>query len=301
MKKFLLLFVLLMFSFALHAVSVSFEYITVLAVERDKQLALNLAEELYHDIERFQQHIGTYQQIPITIVMARDDKDYATMTERGSGIIEFSLAFYDHRDKMIYMKNPRDIRNYNTLRKVLLHEYIHRFIDYHMDNVPLWFHEGMAVFFSEDLSFDRYLNLIVSNILSRTRPLEEMKYRYPKQRMEWESFYAKSALAIRYLYTNYSHNFFSFWQIAQKESDFNAVFVQSFYITPDMFSNMFDEYLTKQFRTEIILASTGLLWVILPLIFLIALVRRSIKNKKIREKWEEDNIDREMDYDDRIR
>ena len=270
---------------------ISFENITLFSADKDQKVARNIALQLDKDIQVFQKRIGTYLDGPIRVVIAPDREEYSKWVGKHSKIMEFSLAFYNNRNQTIYIKNPRVLKSLSALRRILLHEYIHHFVNSFWKNPPLWFNEGMAVYFSEDMGIDREFNFAKNYILGNSRPLEMMKYGYPKNRIEWESFYAKSGLAVKYLYKQRRQEFYKFWDYALPERNFDSAFLKSFFFTPKDFSLFFEEYSKTHFRMEILLASTGIIWGILPLVLIIGVIRKKIKSKKIKTQWEEETED----------
>ena len=260
--------------------------ISITADKKDLKFAQKIIDEMIFDIDFFQRKIGNYPDLPVKIVIACDEEDYLTKANTKSDIIEFSQAFYSRRNKTIYIKEPTEHRSFVKLRKILLHEYIHHFVWFYWKNPPLWFNEGMAVYFSNDLSLDREFNFIKNYILGNSLSLEQMKYRYPGNRIEWESFYAKSAMAVKYLFTKREKEFYKLWDNALPSRDFNKIFLKSFLFTPQGFSKLFEEYCKSHFKIEILLASTGIIWGILPLVLMIAWIRKQFINRKIRRKWE---------------
>jgi hypothetical protein len=224
------------------------------------------------------------------VVIAADNKVYDGWTKQHSAIMEYSTGFYNGRNKTIFLKNPKYLKNISNIRKLLLHEYIHHFVGCFWKDPPLWFNEGMAVYFSNDMGIERELNFAKNYILGNSLPLEKMKYNYPKNIIEWESFYAKSGLAVKYLYSKKRKSFYKLWNKARSTGNFERAFLNSFFITTKTFSNQFEDYSKTHFRAEILLASTGLIWGVLPLILVVGVIRKKIKNKKTVEIWE-NNID----------
>ncbi len=288
-KKIILIITAIVF-FHLFGRQQTYENITIFSSDKDTIFAQKIIREFASDIEKFQRKIGLYPDIPVKIYIAEDQKDYLSKINKNMKIMEFSQGFYSSKTNTIYIRNPKKIRGYSKIRKLLLHEYIHLFINQYWKNPPLWFHEGMAVYFSDDLSYNRELNFIKNYILGNSLTLEEMKFRYPKNRIEWESFYAKSALAVKYLFVKKRREFYDLWDNALPSKDFDKVFLKSFYFTPKDFSNFFEEYSKTHFRAEILLASTGIIWGILPLIFIIGVIRRKIRNRRMKRDWKQENV-----------
>ena len=246
-----------------------------------------IVDNLWEDIDTFQRKIGQYPELKIKIIMASDKTEYHEIIGRSSPIIEFSQAVYIPSRATILLQNPRDMKNFSRLREIILHEYIHHFVHAQIKNPPLWFNEGMAVYYSGGLTYRRELNFIKNYLLGNSQSLNQMRRRYPQNRIEWESFYANSALAVKYLATEKAQRFQKFWQNLQTEREFSAAFIRSFYFTPSEFSYFFEQYSQDNFRLGLLLSSSGLIWALLPLIFLLALLRRSIKNRRIRKRWQE--------------
>ncbi|RLC46959.1 MAG: hypothetical protein DRI23_11820, partial [Candidatus Cloacimonadota bacterium] len=58
-------------------------------------------------------------------------------------------------------------------------------------------------------------------------------------------------------------------------------------------SIIFEEYARTHFRAELLLASTGMIWSILPLVLIAGVIRKKIQNRKQLKVWkgEEELID----------
>ena len=299
LKSFLIILVLLNLISTLFASNIKYEKIyyrdiILFAEAKDTLSASQFIIQLDEDIQSFQKTVGSYLDTPVKIVVAADSKVYENWIQKHSAIMEHSSGFYNRRNKTIFLKNPKYLKNVSNVRKLLLHEYIHHFVGCYWKNPPLWFNEGMAVYFSGDMGIDRELNFAKNYILGNSRQLKQMKKRYPKNMIEWESFYAKSGLAVKYLYSKKRSSFYKFWDITGTSKDFESAFLNSFFMTTRTFSDQFEAYSKTHFRIEILMASTGLLWGVLPLILIVGVVRKKIKNKKTVESWE-NNIDIVLD------
>jgi len=291
----ILVMLLVFYSYIVGIDDVSFETssfgdIDIYHHHNDYRVVQELGNHILHDIYDFQHKISFYPEVPVVLVVAPNQDYYDSLTAAYSGIIEFSEAFYSSKNRTIYIRNPRNLRDFGKIRTIILHEYIHLFIDYHYHNVPLWFHEGMAVFFSNDLSFDRELLFAKEFLIGNTLPLSKMIEGYPPNHIQWNTFYTKSALAVKYLYSRHTEEFYDFWDLTEQTSDFQFAFNNSFMMSLSMFSNTFDEYLERRFTIEILLSFTGFIWALLPLILLIAWIKKKIKAYRIKKSWI-DNID----------
>jgi hypothetical protein len=266
------------------------ENILVNTSHSDSLIIAEVIQKFSSDIDNFHRKIGQYPDLLIKISVFDNDEDYFSFARNSSEIIEFSRAFYSRREGTIFLRNPKEQRNFVHLNQILLHEYIHHFVTSYWINTPLWFNEGMAVYFSGDLNMDREFNFVKNYILGNSRNLDQMKFRYPEDRIEWESFYAKSGLAIKYLFKRNYQEFINIFEYGSRGVTFENAFLRSFFMTTRDFSLLFEEYSKKHFTTEILLASTGMIWGILPLILIIGWIRKKIIAARIQKSWEKEEI-----------
>ena len=147
----------------------------------------------------------------------------------------------------------------------------------------------MAVYFSNDFGMDRELRFAYSYLLQNPITLNEMANEYPKSKAEWEFYYAKSALAVKYLYASNTKQFIRFWDNVTPKTNFYKAFVKTYLITPKIFSKQFEKYCKNHFKIQIVMASSSLIWGFLPLLLLIVWIKRKLKFKKIYKASEEEN------------
>ena len=260
-------------------------YFTIYHHAKDKEVVELISPQIVQDIENFQKTISSYPDLKARIVISPTRDYYDNLTADFGGIVEFSEAMYMSNSETIYIRNLQNLKNYVKLRQIILHEYIHFFVESRYRDLPLWFNEGMAVYFSGDLTFERELRYARDFLLGNTQTLNEMRIYYPASQIQWESFYAKSGLAIKYLYSNYREGFYQLWSEDNPRSRFSLSFFHAFRMTEFQYSVLLEESLTKRFRIEILLTSSGLIWGVLPLVLLIAWIHKKHRNKKIKEEW----------------
>ncbi len=253
----------------------------------EKNYIKRFSEILERDVDEFQRKIGKYPEYSINIFVADNEKDYLKRIKSKKRIIEFSDAVYIPNKNLIVIKNPQFVINYNLIHRIVLHEYIHSFVHYYFYNPPLWFNEGMAVYFSNDFGLDREMRFVISYLLQNPLRLTQMTKNYPKSKAEWEFFYAKSALAVKYLYTSDKNKFIRFWDLSKKNSDFYKIFRLTYRQSVIQFSKKFELYCKNHFKVMIITASSSLLWGFLPFLMIIVFIRKKLKYKKLYERGED--------------
>jgi len=279
-----LLFFLL--STTLQAATYTKQNNTIYFQAQHEKFAYLILDNLEKDIDKFQRKIGQYPDLPLTIYLTENEAEYKQRCGNSQAILEFSQACYSPRQKAIILRSVDDLRDYSQLRQIILHEYIHHFVHAKIANPPLWFNEGMAVYFSGGLTYKRELNFAKNYILGNSSSLNQMRKGYPENRIEWESYYAKSALAVKYLSGKEGKKFFRFWENISKTGEFDSTFLQSFYFTSREFSTFFEQYAKQHFRLELFLASSGIIWAFLPLVFLLGVLRRKIRDRGVMKNWQ---------------
>jgi len=170
-----IILIFFLFSYFIFAETTIFENITIQS--NKPEFAENLAQNLSEKIFEFHKKIGKYPNMNVNILIAENRKEFQIWTGKNTGIIEHSQAFYDGSTDTIYIRNLKEIKNIEKLKRTLLHEYIHAFNRHYWKNLPLWFNEGMSVFFAGELNLNRELNFSKDYILGNTRTLQQMKYR----------------------------------------------------------------------------------------------------------------------------
>jgi hypothetical protein len=258
--------------------------ITVNYLNTQPQFVKDLVSRFSGNILNFQKKLGTYPELPIKIIIAADRKDYQHYAISKAKIIEFSQAFY--KNGTIYLRNPADLQNFKQVHQILLHEYIHHFVHYYFRSAPLWFHEGMAVYFSNDMNFDREFNFMRNHFLGTSLTLNEMRRSYPSNKAQWQAFYSKAGLAVKYLATKEKKHFIGFWDNAKPKSSFLNIFTKSFYYTPTEFSAKFQKYSKTHLIYGLLIAFSSLIWLVLPFILLLGWFRKYLRGKKTQKEWE---------------
>ncbi len=260
--------------------------ITLIAAQKDMKAGMYLAEKLSDRIDTFEVKMGLFPKFVYRIHVAANDREYQRYTGNSGGIIEFSNAFYSRRDQTAYVRNPADLHDLDGTVTILLHEYIHAFVFRYFRNAPLWFHEGMAVYYTEGLPYDRFLSFLQLYLFGEVPMLNDMVDRYPKNPVEWEAFYMKSAYAVDYMLKTSPRQYFTLWDSALPVRDFDRSMLSGFQASKESFGHRFDEYLRKKMRLEMLIGFSLVIWTLLPFLVIIAWIRKKILNRKIRKDWE---------------
>lgn len=160
-------------------------------------------------IDALQMQLGIYVDDKAPIWLIDTEAGYQELALGKAQIVEFSEAFYSAAEDRIYLRPLGELKE--DYLKVLLHEYIHWYLEKVISNAPLWFHEGMAMHFSGQMGFERYLSFLQLSFMGRKSDLFRLSTAYPEQQADWQLFYLSSSMAVRYMADKQADNWKRFW------------------------------------------------------------------------------------------
>lgn len=229
--------------------------------------------------------LGVYPSERVSIYMVHGAREYSQISRGRAKIIEFSDAFYSGGEGVIYIRSQDQISD-NYLH-ILLHEYIHWYVDQLFISAPLWFHEGMATYFSGQMGYERFLLYLKESLVNPQSDLYRIGFSYPPDRRDWPRFYASSAMAIRFMKDKHAKNWQRFWDItAQSHKEgrkirFSQAFISSYHFSLWDFQNSFEEYSRKQGYLYLIVAINSMIFALLPFVVIAIYLKRRKRMKQL--------------------
>ena len=252
--------------------------------------------------------LGVYPINPLYITILPNRQEYKQLTHGKGKLVESSEAFYSPSEHKIYVRSPDQITT-AVYDNVLMHEYIHWFLDETLDNAPLWFHEGMAMYYSGQFNFQTYYNFSRYRFMGYKISLNDMALQYPANRSYWEMFYLTSVFAINNLESRHNQEWQEFWNIvglvynrsAAKQtlkSDFIKVFNYSFHMSLYTYSKEFDKTLTRFGWQFPLVGINAIIFSLLPFVVFIAWLKSRRKMKAMPEQIPLADNDSDPEKDD---
>lgn len=267
------------------------------AVTKDTAYASIIVKKLDSRMQEFQLKLGVYpdQSLQLKIIPTR--AMYKQITKGKGKLVTYSEAFYSPVEQLIYVRSPDQIPP-GTYDQVLLHEYIHWFLDNTIHHTPLWFHEGMAVYYSGQFGFQSYVSFSRYRFMRIRLSLQEMDYAYPRDKSHWDMFYLTSAFAINYLDSKYPKQYQSFWNNvgyaysrpdnpAKAKPEFNQLFFYSFNMSVYAFGKIFDHAMARYSWMFPLIGINAVIFAILPFIVYLAWLKNRRKMKLLPDLPEE--------------
>lgn len=242
---------------------------------------LKLADLLEERAADLQMQLGVYTDEKAPIYIVASAAEYQRMSLGKATIVEFSDAFYNGKEGKIYIRSGDQVQD-NYLN-ILMHEYIHWYLEQVFIAAPLWFHEGMATYYGGQLGYERYLEYLRATFWGKSGNLFRMSYTYPTDQADWGHFYISSAMALRYMETKHPQQWEHFWSLVAgvhregKKIRFNQAFLQSYGQSLFEFNAGFERHSKRQGYLYLALALNSLIFLCLPFVMLIIARKRRKK------------------------
>lgn len=254
-------------------------YVSIYGTKETPASTAELRAMLDAGIDLIQMETGVYLDDGPEIFIVPDRESYQRLSLGRDKVVEFSDAFYSSIEERVYIHSREQIGQ--DFVKVLIHEYTHWFLDHLFDGTTLWFHEGLATLYANQLSVESYLHFTQQRFFGRQSDLFQMSWEYPTQPSEWQNYYLTSYFAIRYLKDKKEQGWRRFWDAVaagRKEGHrlmFTRVFNASFNTTLLDFNAEFRAHCQGLAWQYLILGFNSILLACLPfLLFFVARKRR---------------------------
>ena len=288
-KKIALVFCLF-FIFGLLSSQITAEYEEYLHFElyseREERVVPFIQRELAKGIVNFQYEMRSFPDIDVTIHIAPNREMYQDWVTERNIKLPNTMGFADLNNNNIYIQNPRYIRGNRQLIDLLLHEYIHIFVHHHFNDAPLWFHEGMAWYYSTSISLNQTFQFMSNNAFNSNYLLIRYSYNYPENTANIEPFYFQSAMLLRKINEEYRNQLFSLIDFGAQGQSFTEAFMNSFFMTDIEFLNIFESDLQVFFKMNVYKGLILLTWLSFPIFLIIARIKKNRRTREILAQWE---------------
>jgi hypothetical protein len=177
-----------------------------------------------------------------------------------------------------------------TLPQVTVHELTHIALEraYGRLHVPRWFHEGLAMTLSGQLSFDEQLSLSRAVFSRRLLPLDsiEMVNRFDVH--EAELAYSESHLAVAWMIDRYGLDGIpELLRALRSCGSFDAALKQEYGLTDAELDRLVRNYIVERYRGVFFFSDAYLFWFLGALLAILAFIAVKIRNDKRKRLMEE--------------
>ena len=289
-SKYLIIFLFVLTS-SISAYSIKVAQITIKTNDSDSMVAGFLAQSVHENQIRMEEFFRSRISLPVTIILASSDSQYRQ--SGGLQIPEWSAAVAIPDRRLIVLKpaNYFDPKSYTTS---LLHELAHIYLadKLHDNSIPLWLNEGVAMYLSKkSLNWNESTiagNAVVGNNLLSFYEVDELiKFRAGLAQIA----YIQSFLSVQYFLTSYGEdelkNMLDSAAKGVEVSEYLKLQLGLEYA--DLEYNSI-EWIKDKYWWMIFLQFENLLWILMPVLAILALVIKKIRNRRKLLEWTKEEM-----------
>ncbi len=261
--------------------TISHEKFNVFHHVDDSLNAATIASILHDEYPSISRELGSDVSAPIGVFITKDQAQFTKMT--GGGIPHWGEAVANPKRQIIYLKSPRWSQIGDHPRTVVVHELVHILVGNAVRDVrvPRWLTEGLAVYFSGDLEHIGATKISQAQLNDQLLTLREIERMLVFGHAKANLAYQQSYFAVVYLAEKYDASAFPLLLNALNESGgIDGAFQEVYGFSVAEFEREWRAYLKSKYRWSFLAEFDTLLWVFIPLLFLLAVVISYFRNRR---------------------
>jgi hypothetical protein len=197
---------------------------------------LQVSEELYASIAR-SYPLDVSEPIRTWLVASTDEAE-ALMD---APIRDWASGYAFPLERRIVIVNPTGVGRLEELDRITRHEVAHICLGVltgdRVTEIPLWFHEGFAMYVSEPWTMRHRWTVLGNAIFRATIPLDAMAEGFPAEQDRAQLAYAESFSAVRRLVNGYSFSQLkTLLDRLRRGEEFETAFTTTFGVTTAMYA-----------------------------------------------------------------
>jgi len=177
------------------------------------------------------------------------------------------------------------------LEPLLAHELTHVILktDYPAhDSWPLWFQEGLAMRESRTEGVREYVTISAAALFDRMLPLESLSVSFPAAESEARLAYAQSASFLAFLDANSGKGRFTILMRELRGHGFEDAFRVAYRTGIGAAEGQWLRWVNRRFAWVPAVTSETAFWLLITLLFLVAIAVRRRRSRLMRERWEQE-------------
>jgi hypothetical protein len=236
-----------------------------------------------------QLHLALTEPVTVYFVSSQDDFDNLT----GNAIPHWGEGIADPMRNLIVLKSPGMTDNHSRFPKLIRHELVHILIGQSVpepQTLPKWFNEGMALIYARDAEFARGTAISRALLTDEMIPLDEiehvLKFQQVKARLAYEQSYAFTAFLIE----EYGERkLLDLLKRVMTGISFEQVFTDVYGMDQFDMELLWFEYLQKKYRWRFLEEFETFLWILMPVLVILAVIIMRVRNRKTMQRWENED------------
>ena len=258
--------------------------------DKDRNIAEDILNRFTPIVSELNREVGFYDVPIIQLVLTHSKKEFNEYISL-SDIPENSVAMAMLGLSKIVIQNPKILPPHNDFYQILKHEYLHLMLHAISNSqfVPLWFAEGFVQYYAKQWNLQREFTFVSEAIKGNKLNLMSYSYHYPKNDRQVEMFYLQSYYTFKYLLKRFgTTRFYDFIESLHNNKEFFVAFRYSLGIDVQQFLDDAQNSISSHSIMAVLYSGLGLFWMIIPLLLIIAYVRKRRMRRKIEQVWVEE-------------
>lgn len=255
--------------------------------EPDKKVAhraIQIAEEAYETITA---HIGVTPQESITIFISPSAKEFKNRGIQEGVVGQASVG----KENVILIQSPRSNLRI-TLEKTIRHELTHIVLGevFKKGYLPRWLNEGLAMYEAKEWEWVNKMKIGTSYLTHQLLPLSNLIYTFPTDESQLSLAYTQSFDVLLFMMNEYGEDkIISLIKKLSSGTNLDLALKKTLGVNLFELEIAWQKSLKKRFNWIGVITNSYLLWLIFPMLCLLAYFIKRVQVKKKIKQWEEED------------
>jgi len=264
--------------------------VTVVHAEGDAGYARAVAALAAAAHERIRRDLGLKLPVEAAILLLTANSPAATREEWARRLPDWMAGAAIPSQQLIVVRVAPG-QTPNGLEPLLAHELTHVILkaDYRgHDDWPLWFQEGLAMRESRTEGLREYVTLSAAALFDRMLPLESLSVSFPSAEGEARLAYAQSASFLAFLDSQSGRGRFTILMRELRGHGFEDAFRVAYRTRIGAAEGQWLRWVNRRFAWVPAVTSDTVFWLLITLLFLVAIAVRRRRSRLMRERWDQE-------------
>ncbi len=267
--------------------SVRSKHFVVAFTQADRQIAettLKIVDNFHSQIRLC---LGDYtMNIPVYIIIAPSREVFENL----GGVREKWAVGMATGNNRIVIFSPRKFGDKSEIERLIKHEYTHILLHQATGGrgLPRWLNEGLAMYYESNIWHVPDDIRLAEAVLTRSViPLDQLNFYFPSDRKRAELAYSQSIDIVTYIMKEYGYERLK--QIIveiTRGCDIDTAMINSIGVDVSSLETAWHTTLVKRYQWFYIITNTTVIWAALPIICIIAYIRKKRQGERKKRQWE---------------
>ncbi|OIP39476.1 hypothetical protein AUJ95_05570 [Candidatus Desantisbacteria bacterium CG2_30_40_21] len=263
------------------------KHFVVTFTQKDQKIAettLRIVDNFHSQIKLC---LGDYaMNVPVYIIIAPSREVFEYL----GGVREKWAVGLATGNNRIVIFSPRKFGDKSEIERLIKHEYIHILLHQATggNGLPRWLNEGLALYYESNVwRVSDDIRLAEAVLTHSIIPLDQLNFYFPSNRKRAELAYSQSIDIVTYIMKEYGYERLK--QIIEEIArgcDIDTAMINSLGVDSLSLSTAWHTTLIKRYQWFYIITNTAFIWAALPIICIIAYIRKKRQGERKKRQWE---------------